>query len=392
MNMFDATPGVLSDKQIKQLVEVKAISIIDGNQVEPDASALDLPITRNAWRIPHAVRPTNFELAELTVDKNRVTPDGDDMFTFRKNTAYLVELAHYLQLPKNVSGRATGRSSVGRLDIITRLIGGKGSEYDLVPAGYNGKLHLLVVPQTFDIKASVGTALNQLRLFSGSQFDSIISRSSVRHFGTPFWYFRNDGNFEPWPREEEKPTERDNASLIEDPYQLDLTVDLADPDEGYVFDAQTGVGEPIVLKKGENDPAKYFKKKPIQERSVTLDKDQFYILKSRERLHIPSTVAVEVVAISERIGDIRIHYAGFAHPEFGRDRPDDGKKGTPLIFEVRSTDMSTRLQDGTLLARVQLFRMSQAYVPKANGQEENKKSYNTQELQLSNYFSDWKRS
>ena len=73
--------------------------------------------------------------------------------------------------------------------------------------------------------------------------------------------------------------------------------------------------------------------------------------------------------------------SGFAHPGFGRH--DGPKPGTPLIFEVRATDMPTRLYDGSLLARIQFFRMSEI-------DEENKPStYQQQELKLSNVFRDW---
>jgi dCTP deaminase len=107
-------------------------------------------------------------------------------------------------------------------------------------------------------------------------------------------------------------------------------------------------------------------------------------MKSKERLSIPTDVAVEVMAISERIGDIRIHYAGFAHPGFGQ-KPVPPKKGTPLIFEVRATDMNTRLYDSSLLARVQFFRMSERTKAATS-------PYDQQELKLSALFADWSKS
>ena len=132
---------------------------------------------------------------------------------------------------------------------------------------------------------------------------------------------------------------------------------------------------------------KFFEELPVLEdgpdRSVVLEPRRFHIMKSRERLAIPEDVAVEVVAISERIGDIRIHYAGFAHPGFGRAvrKP---RRGTPLIFEVRATDMPTKLYDRSLLARIQLFRMSERAAPTPS-------TYGHQELKLSDLFGGWTR-
>jgi len=105
-------------------------------------------------------------------------------------------------------------------------------------------------------------------------------------------------------------------------------------------------------------------------------------MKSKERLSLPCDVAVEVIAISERIGDIRIHYAGFAHPGFGQ-HGNTNKPGTPLIFEVRATDMPTRLYDKSLLARIQLFRMSEKTDPA-------KSDYDQQELKLSSVSAEWR--
>jgi hypothetical protein len=105
-------------------------------------------------------------------------------------------------------------------------------------------------------------------------------------------------------------------------------------------------------------------------------------MKSKERLCIPLDVAVGVIAISERIGDIRIHHAGFAHPGFGQ-HSDATKLGTPLIFEVPATDMLTRLYDKSLLAGVRLFRMSEKAKPK-------KSEYDRQEMKLSSVLAEWK--
>src|SRR5690606_1290716 len=102
-----------------------------------------------------------------------------------------------------------------------------------------------------------------------------ISRDSVRHYGTDFWFRRDKGG---WPEEEESRTW--DSSLIEDPYQQAMTVDLADPDEGYVFRANKDATEAVTLSRQANDPTRYFSKVPVeQDGSVTLEKDEFYILK-----------------------------------------------------------------------------------------------------------------
>lgn len=81
---------------------------------------------------------------------------------------------------------------------------------------------------------------------------------------------------------------------------------------------------------------------------------------------------------------MRIHYAGFVHPFFGRNR-DDQAIGTPLIFEVRGHDVHVSLKDGEKMARLTFYRMSEDAVfepPK-------KRNYESQTLELSKFFDTW---
>ncbi|MDJ0764583.1 MAG: 2'-deoxycytidine 5'-triphosphate deaminase [Myxococcota bacterium] len=384
------SPGVLSKGQLTQLFEDEVISCNSFNRPDIDGSAFDLRLGENAWELTEGQRPTTRELAKLKANSNKIAPQTDKKgkyFQFDSKSIYLVELDHYLELPPNINGRATGKSSIGRLDVITRLLTDNNTEYDVVEAGYSGPLHLLVLPQTFQIQVKVGGSLNQLRLFSGPPTATVVSRRLIEDFGTPFWHIlRHDQNNVPesW----DSILKNIQSSTIADQTLFDLTVDLADPDFPYIFGAgQRDNSQPIDLRagSGSHNPSEYFEKINIEKdaatRSVVLEQGRFYIMKSKERLAVPNDIAVEVIAISERIGDIRIHYAGFAHPGFGCH---DGrsKPGTPLIFEVRATDMSTRLYDGSLLARIQLFRMSAET-------EIVQSAYDRQELKLSSVFKDW---
>jgi dCTP deaminase len=373
------TPGVLAKDQLGQLIDAGCISTNTFDPPKTDASAIDLRVASKAWRLKLGERPTTRELGKIQAQSEEIGPADNGYFEFQRGNIYLVQLDHYLKLPPNVSGRATGKSSVGRLDVITRLITSETREYDLVTAGYDGPLHLLLVPQTFTIHVAPGASLNQLRLFCGSHSSAVITRREMHDYGTRFWWVLRQGqdhDYENW--------DHPSVDATDDPLLFDLTVDLGDPRFPYIYRARKDVDDPIdVQLKEQLQPDLFFEKIAIdrQDRSVVLEQGSFYIMKSRERLHIPDDVAVEVIAISERIGDIRIHYAGFAHPGFGLgNRPT--RRGTPLIFEVRATDMRTKLYDQSVLARIQLFRMSKATTPE-------KSEYDEQELKLSKVFADW---
>src|SRR5690606_14409587 len=72
-----------------------------------------------------------------------------------------------LRLPPHLAAKANPKSTTGRLDVFTRLITDRATEFDRVPAGYHGKLYVEVVPRTFSIVVREGTKLNQLRVFHG---------------------------------------------------------------------------------------------------------------------------------------------------------------------------------------------------------------------------------
>lgn len=386
---IEISPGVLTGDQMQALFARGAITCNEFDAPDLDASALDLRLGKNVWEVGQGQRPATRELSKLKSNSVRVplkSDDAGDYFDFDAKKIYLVELAQHLTLPGNISGRATGRSSIGRLDVITRLLTNESREYDVVSEAYSGPLHLLVLPQTFPIRVSPGYPLNQLRLFSGPPNRSIITRDLIRHFGTPFWYVAKQPGgteYQDWGQILTSIEESTSA----DQTMFDLTVDLADPTCPFIFEAAPKNAQRIDLRmpSGSHEPSGFFRQAHIEKGaspSIVLEQGRFYIMKSKERLYIPNDAAVEVVAISERIGDIRIHYAGFAHPGFGRHE-NQAKRGTPLIFEVRATDMQTRLYDGSLLARIQIFRMCGVGTP---GQS----AYNEQELKLSSIFSEWK--
>jgi dCTP deaminase len=95
---------------------------------------------------------------------------------------------------------------------------------------------------------------------------------------------------------------------------------------------------------------------------------------------VPEGIAIYCRASDETIGEMRIHYAGFVHPWFGQR--DDGKNGTPLIFEVRGHQVDVSLRHGERMANLTLYRMSK-------NAEKDTSDYGKQTLKLSSFFSDW---
>src|SRR5215217_8066762 len=97
-------------------------------QLDPQdigGSALDLRLGSTVLELAEGQRPATRELAKIMAKSSRVQLQSDsngDFFLFKKKHIYLVQLDYFLELPQNINGRATGKSSIGRLDVITRLL------------------------------------------------------------------------------------------------------------------------------------------------------------------------------------------------------------------------------------------------------------------------------
>jgi hypothetical protein len=105
----------------------------------------------------------------------RLEPDQSGIFTLKARETYVFvvqqELGNALK-DLNVHGQATAKSSVGRIDVLARLIvDGMDSYESFDPCRFNSanrmywKMYLEMTPLTFDVRVRPGCALSQLRLF-----------------------------------------------------------------------------------------------------------------------------------------------------------------------------------------------------------------------------------
>ena len=298
-------------------------------------------------------------------------PDHDGLFTLRPKRTYLFRTRESLEvLGGSFWGQATGKSSLGRLDVLARLIVNGMDRYEafrpeIVESGRTD-MYVEVTPITFPIRVREGVSLNQLRLFYGSP-------AACRMHGKELLRTCFAGD------------DADRGPTL----SADLsTTPIADGSEGCGFIAKDPPDDstPIDLWKLDEDdkpdPAKWWEiVTPNQEGWLKVSKNLFYILRSKERLQLPASVAVYARAIDEEIGEMRIHYAGFVHPNFGRERLDS-IEGTPLIFEVRGHDVDVSLRDGEIMAGLHFYRMSE------DSDENVESEYNDQNLKLSKFFSE----
>ena len=163
-----------------------------------------------------------------------------------------------------------------------------------------------------------------------------------------------------------------------------LSVDLAGDGEGLVgYRAKRHTGLVDVDAPGSCRVADFWE--PIRSdeaRRLILDPDQFYILASKEAVHVPPTHAAEMVPFNPLVGEFRVHYAGFFDPGFGHAAA--GGSGAKAVLEVRSHKVPFILEDGQIVGRLIYERLAE--VPEILYGSGLKSNYQGQGLKLSKHF------
>ncbi len=393
-------PGVLSKEQVQELCEEEYVTNVKNwnskkkGENPIDHSSIDLTLSKEGYEMVNgSIKPTKQDGYKRTIlenaDYSKVhDAESDGIFLLEKKHTYVFALNEKLdgrKLKKSpICGRATAKSSVGRVDVLCRLIVDKMDHYeyfdrDKLPEKQI-EMFLEITPITFNVRIREGEPLSQLRLFyylpdisrmKGKELYRCLLRRqenvgdetlSVDLSGTKV--FKKD-----------KIVYRDNIAAFRGKVEQDIPIDLWKHEET-----------------NRPNPNDYWECiEANKKKRLLVEKNHFYILRSKERLCLPEGIAVYCRAIDEAIGEMRIHYAGFAHPFFGKDRKDK-KEGTPLIFEVRGHNINVNLVDDERLARLVFYRMSKDCKkpePEDYEEDEKKDDYNEQELRLSKFFRDW---
>jgi dCTP deaminase len=342
--------GVLVDRDLHNLLKKGAIAaaapLVEG-QVQP--ASFDLRLGARAWRVQAGFLPGKGRKVEDCVKHLAMNEiDLTQPQLFEKGAVYIVPLQEALRLPDDILGGASPKSSTGRLDIFVRVVIDGASTYDTVPAGYTGPLYLEISPLTFPIVARQGDRLVQLRLRRG---DARIQDAELRKLN------------------EEVALLRDLREPLLDGFkaQMDdglwISIDLHGVREGHEgpvgFRARHHTQPVDLARVGGYDWRQFWE--PIHRhdcKPLILYPEEFYIFASREGICVPPSHAAELVAYDTRIGEIRVHYAGFFDPGFGFDG-DHGVHGTTAVLEVRAHDVPCVLEDGQPIGRFLYERLLQ---------------------------------
>ena len=356
--------GIFSARLIGELSSAGAITAgrpYDSDQIQP--ASLDLRLGEKAFRVRSSFLPgpgktvadriETLKLHEIDLTKGAVLERG---------CVYIVPLLESLDLPAEVSASANPKSSTGRLDIFTRVISDAARSFDIIPAGYGGALYLEISPRTFPVLVRTGSRLSQMRFRVGDARLSTAEHKAVHASQTLV--------FDP------------NMDVGEG---VSLSIDLVGEGRngliGFRSKRHTAVVD--VDKKDTLDVLDYWE--PLINRGsgeLILDPDEFYILVSRESVHVPPDYAAEMVPFDPLVGEFRVHYAGFFDPGFGHSAA--GGTGSRAVLEVRSREVPFLLGHGQTIGRLIYERMAER--PDMLYGSALGSNYQAQSLKLSKHF------
>lgn len=362
---MNRTTGILADSAIHGLFEsglLKSAAALDPDQIQP--ASLDLRLGTRAWRVRASFMPgpdckvsdklERFRLHEIDLANGAVLETG---------CVYIVPLMESLALPQDMSASANPKSSTGRLDIFTRVMTDNAREFDKIPAGYNGPLYLEISPRTFPVVVRAGSRLSQIRFRVGH---ALLGEAEVVDLHT-----------------RETLVASDAPDVSGGGIALSVDLEGFGPERlvGYRGKRHTAVID--VDLKAQHEVLDFWE--PLYSRGrgeLILDPDEFYILVSREAVHVPPLYAAEMTPFDPLVGEFRVHYAGFFDPGFGHSAA--GGTGSRAVLEVRSHEVPFILEHGQIVGRLVYEHMLSR--PRGLYGADAGSNYQAQGLKLSKHF------
>ena len=165
------TTGVLPSQELENCVrvtkELRALEPIEDSQFQP--ASLDLRLGPVAYRVRASFLPgRNRTVLQCLDDVKMHEMDISNGAVLERDCVYIIPLLEAVALRRRTSAMGNPKSSIGRIDVFTRLITDNGTEFDRVREGYNGPLYAEVSPRTFSVLVRQGSRLNQLRIRRGN--------------------------------------------------------------------------------------------------------------------------------------------------------------------------------------------------------------------------------
>ncbi|WP_455475928.1 2'-deoxycytidine 5'-triphosphate deaminase [Bartonella sp. B17] len=324
--------GILADSDIRALIDNDVLTALwpfDAAQIQP--ASIDIRLGNKAYRIRASFMPgANAKVLDKIERLKLHEFDLQNGAVLETGCVYIVPLLESLALPKILSAVANPKSSTGRLDVFTRVITDNAQEFDKICTGYHGPLYLEISPRTFPIFVRTGSRLSQLRFRKGKSYLN----------------------------ENELHALHQDETLVSDDFPnisnggIGLSINLKENENGLIgYRGKRHTSVIDIDKRAAAHVLDFWEPLYYNGQSeLILDPDEFYILVSREAIHIPPLYAAEMVPFDPLVGEFRVHYAGFFDPGFGHI--ESGRKGAKAVLEVRNHEVPFILEHGQIIGRL----------------------------------------
>jgi dCTP deaminase len=344
-----APSGILPSQWIRAAATsgiIQTSTPLTSGQIQPNS--LDVRISNVGWRVRCSFLPGSRHLLEdrlKQLEDYGVLLDDQEGRVLEPNQVFVFRLCERIRLPPDISVTANPKSSTGRLDVFTRLVGDRARSFDFLPAGYEGPLYVEIVPRSFAIRVRPGDSFAQIRFQRGK---AALSDEETRVVleQQPL-IFSADGR--PVPA----------ASVhLRDGIHLSVRT-KGDVKTGETIGYQARKHTPPIDLRAIGTAAvgkywRYLRAHPTE--PLILEPDEFYILASNELVSIPPEYCAEMVPFDPRSGELRTHYAGFFDSGFGHFEDPTAAQGAAVVLEVRSRDVPFVVDHGQRIFRLVLLR------------------------------------
>jgi dCTP deaminase len=349
---------------------IHAESSLLESQFQP--GSLDLRLGEKAYRVQCSFLPETGTVESKLKDLTMYPVDLRDGGILERGAIYLIPLMEELELPSYLYGRTNPKSSIGRLDMFTRVITDYGHRFDEIVPGYKGKLYLEVIARSFPVRVCKGLTLNQLRLITKNPdiSDKVLKNHYLKQ---PILF---DASGKPLPLQE---------VFVDD--GLYVGIDLSSKGrEPIAFKAKSNSAVIDLSKVHYYDASDFWE--PIykqKKKRLILEPESFYIMMSKEKICIWPHLLAEMAAYEPNSGELRTHYAGFFDPGFGWHGGKSLKnQGTRAVMEVRPHDVPFLVEDGQTFCRLKFEKVIET--PRKIYGKDIQSNYHAQKLTLSKFF------
>lgn len=374
MNHVLPRDGVLPRQDITEMVKngvIESEFTIKENQFQP--ASFDLRLGEVGYRVQSSFLPDKTTVeSKLSPYSHRIsTVDLVKGDVLDPGLVYVIPLMERLNLPEGLHARCNPRSTTGRLDIFTRIITDHSDGFDVIAEGYKGPLYAEILSRSFPIGVRRGMSLSQIRFIRGKavcsdhEIEALYKQQPLLYEGL-------------------EPISFGEIMLRQGLY---LRVSL----EGIGGSNLVGYKarknrRPIDFDQFHHYDVLDFWEPVLKDSrgQLILERGEFYLLMSKEKVRIPPNYAAEMVAYEQGSGELRTHYAGFFDPGFGYGA-EGQVMGTVAVMEVRALDAPFMVEDGQRFAKLQIEKM--ASTPDlVYGGKEIGSSYQFQSLTPSKHF------